>query len=81
VAGSPHSGFFNGFQSNPPSPEMNTPPATPSESDTSAQKTEDTTHQNVLPTPLEDDLDFGDVALGERQPEACSMEEGCERCQ
>lgn len=30
---------------------------------------------------IADDLDLMDVPLGERQPEACSMEEGCERCQ
>lgn len=30
---------------------------------------------------LEDDLDFGGVKLGERQAEACSMEEGCQSCQ
>jgi len=28
-----------------------------------------------------DDLDLMDVPLGERQTDACSMEEGCERCQ
>lgn len=25
--------------------------------------------------------DFGDDQLGERQPQACSMEEGCPSCQ
>ncbi|MBL9151109.1 MAG: hypothetical protein JNK37_01420 [Verrucomicrobiales bacterium] len=42
-----------------------------------------------LPTPvasatsalMDDDDDFGDVELGERQVEACSMEEGCTVCQ
>jgi hypothetical protein len=33
------------------------------------------------PEPLQDDLDLGDMQLGDRQGEACSMEEGCERCQ
>jgi hypothetical protein len=40
-----------------------------------------TESQAPAPAPLQDDLDFSDVQLNERQPEACSMEEGCERCQ
>lgn len=61
---------------------MNTTPATPSEIDPGARNADETTNQNTAPTPpLDDDLDFGDVTLGERQPDACSMEEDCERCQ
>jgi|GEM_PF-5942442 hypothetical protein len=43
----------------------------------------DATNNSQTPEPLppEDDLDFGDVELGERQPDACSMEEGCDSCQ
>lgn len=37
--------------------------------------------QAPAPVPLQDDLDFSDVQLGERQGAACSMEEGCESCQ
>lgn len=40
-----------------------------------------TATQAPAPAPLQDDLDFGDEQLGERQGAACSMEEGCESCQ
>lgn len=33
------------------------------------------------PPSLKDDLGLDDTPLGERQADACSMEEGCERCQ
>jgi len=36
---------------------------------------------NETTSPLVDDLDLADTELGERQPEACSMEEGCSSCQ
>jgi len=55
---------------------------TPSENDSSARNADETANQSAAPTPLaDDDLDVSDVALGERQLAACSMEEGCERCQ
>lgn len=40
-------------------------------------------NENVAnPAPTSDpDDDFADVELGERQPEVCSMEEGCTSCQ
>lgn len=50
-----------------------TPPATAADATNNSQTPE--------PLPPEDDLDFGDVELGERQPDACSMEEGCDSCQ
>ncbi|MCB1085866.1 MAG: hypothetical protein KDM63_02375 [Verrucomicrobiae bacterium] len=33
------------------------------------------------PAAVDPDDDFGDVELGERQAEACSMDEGCTVCQ
>ncbi len=33
------------------------------------------------PVATDPEDDFGDVALGERQAEACSMDEGCTVCQ
>lgn len=44
---------------------------------------EETTALELQPKPVVPDLedDFGDEKLGERQPAACSMEEGCIVCQ
>ena len=36
---------------------------------------------NAAPEALVEDDDFGDVELGERQPEVCTMDEGCTTCQ
>lgn len=33
------------------------------------------------PVPVNPEDDFGDESLGERQPEACSLDEGCTVCQ
>lgn len=38
--------------------------------------------QALTSTPQSDvEDDFGDEQLGERQPQACSMEDGCTGCQ
>lgn len=36
---------------------------------------------NAAPVAQVEDDDFGDVELGERQPEVCTMDEGCTTCQ
>ena len=48
---------------------------------TDATAADATANPSPTPAPLQDDLDLGNVQLNERQPDACSMEEGCERCQ
>lgn len=55
--------------------------STPDDPSATTDSVDATASQVPTPAPLQDDLDFSDVQLGERQPEACSMEEGCERCQ
>lgn len=72
---------FELVQFNPHPTTMNPLPTSPSESATSTQHADQTTNQTARVTPLEDDLDFGDVKLEQRQGAACSMEEGCESCQ
>ena len=55
--------------------------STPTDPSVPTEAVDSTKSQTPAPAPLLDDLDFGDEQLGERQGEACSMEEGCERCQ
>lgn len=55
--------------------------STPTDPSATTEAVDATASQASAPAPLLDDLDFSDVQLNERQPEACSMEEGCERCQ
>jgi|JI10StandDraft_1071094.scaffolds.fasta_scaffold244436_2 hypothetical protein len=57
---------------------------TPNSSSTTVAANESTlvksSETTQVPAPF-DDSDLDDVVLGERQADACSMEEGCTSCQ